>query len=106
MLLVISVVALDFSRVRVSRNVDLLLAFALAAVFFDVLALARMRLTPESLTRLDAVFTAVAALNTALIVRDVWQAWAPNAVRDWQPNLRGRPLAATALLLVACNVPT
>ena len=106
MLLVAVVVAVDFSRVRASHNVDLLIALALAAVFFDILMFARMRLVPEALTRLDAVFTAVTALNVALILRAVWYAWVPNAGTAWRPNLRGRPLAAIALLLVICNVAT
>ena len=106
MLLVAVVVAVDFSRVRASHNVDLLIALALAAVFFDILMFARMRLVPEALTRLYAVFTAVTALNVALLLRAVWYACVPNAGTAWRPNLRGRPLAAIALLLVICNVAT
>ena len=98
-------VAFDFSRPRSSRNVDIILIMALSLMFFDIMRLARVRLTPEYWRFLDVVFTTIVALNAALLVRALWRARrSPGVEPAWRPNLRGRPLAALALVLVASDV--
>jgi len=96
--------AFNFSRPFSSRNVDIVLTLLLGAMFFDIMRFFRIRLTPPYWTLLDAVFTVIVALNTALLVRALWRAIRADRRERWQPNIRGRALAAVALLLVACDV--
>ena len=108
-LLIVFVVALgvafDFSRPRSARNVDIILMLALSLMFFDIMRLARVRLTPEYWRFVDVVFTTIVALNAALLGRALWRARPSAGVEPgWRPNLRGRPLAALALVLVAGDV--
>ena len=98
-------VAFDFSRPRSSRNVDLVLILALSLMFFDIMRLARVGLTPEYWRWLDIVFTTIFILNAALLVRALWRARTSRPPEPpWQPNLRGRAIAAMAVVLVSCNV--
>src|SRR5262245_45405547 len=98
-------VAFDFSRPRNSRNVDILLMLALGLMFFDIMRLARVRLTPVYWRFLDVVFITIFALNAALLMRALWRARRTAGVEPaWRPNLRRRPLAALAIALVACGV--
>jgi len=97
-------VAFDFSRPRSSRNVDLVLMLLLGMTFFDIMRLFRVPLDPVYWRLLDSVFTAIVALNVALLIRAVWHARRADAGRAWQPNFRGRPLIAVALVLLAANV--
>ncbi|MGE0451577.1 MAG: hypothetical protein AB7Q29_18535, partial [Vicinamibacterales bacterium] len=86
-------------------NLDLLLAFALAVSFVDILAFARLRLDAEYWTMLDGVFTVITLLNVALVARALYRASRPEREEPaWRPHLRGRPLAALALALVVANV--
>jgi hypothetical protein len=102
--LVALAVGFDFSRGRSSRNLDLILALALGLVLFDVMRFFSIRLDPVHWRLLDAVYTVVVALNLALLVRALWRAAGAGAETPWRPNLRGRPLAAVAVLLAALNV--
>lgn len=102
--LVALVVAFDFGRPRSSRNVDLLLVLGLSVALFDIMRFFRIQLVPVYWRLLDIVFTTIVALNAALLVRAVWRARSAERDPGWRPNLRGRPLAALALLLLACNV--
>jgi hypothetical protein len=99
-------IGFDFSRPRSPRNVDILLIVALSVAFFDIMRFARIRLTPASWRLLDLVFTAIVALSLALLLRALWRAGHTTSAASsaWQPNLRGIPLAAVALALVACDV--
>jgi len=97
-------VGFDFRRLVSSRNIDLLLMVALGVMFFDMMRFFRIRLTPPYWTLLDAVFTTIVVLNTALLVRAVWHAFRPSREPGWAPNIRGTALAAVALVLVASNV--
>jgi hypothetical protein len=64
----------------------------------------RIRLVPEYFRLLDVVYSIVFALNAALLVRAVWRARFPSGEPAWSPNVRGRPLAALAIVLIAANV--
>jgi hypothetical protein len=97
-------VAFDFQRVRRPENVDLILMLLLGMTFFDIMRLFRVPLDPVYWRLLDVVFTAITALNAALLVRAVWRARTTDTGRPWQPNFRGSALAAMALLLLAANV--
>jgi len=97
-------VAFDFSRPRSPRNVDLLLMLLLGMTFFDIMRLFRVPLDPVYWRLLDSVFTAIVALNAALLVRAVWHARRADIEPAWRPNFRGRALAALALVLLAANV--
>jgi hypothetical protein len=102
--LVALAVAFDFSGRRTGRNVDLVLMLALGLMFFDMMRFFRLRLDPAYWRLLDLVYSVVFALNAALLIRALWRAWSRSTPASWQPNLRGRPLAAIALVLVACDV--
>ena len=97
-------VAFDFARPRTARNVDLMLMLLLGMTFFDIMRLFRVPLDPVYWRLLDSVFTVIVALNVALLVRAVWQARRADTEPPWRPNLRGRALAALALVLLAANV--
>ena len=97
-------VAFDFWRPRSWRNVDLVLMLLLGMTFFDIMRLFRVPLDPVYWRLLDSVFTAIVALNVALLVRAIWHARRADAAPPWRPNFRGRPLAALALVLLAANV--
>ena len=102
--LVVLVIGVDFSRLRTSRNVDLAIFIALTLVLFDTMRFFRIALTPVAWRLLDSVYEIVFALNALLLLRALWQAARPGSTAGWRPNLRGRPLAACALLLLACNL--
>ncbi len=98
-------VAFDFSRLRSSRNIDIILALALSVMFIDIMRLARVRLTPEYWRFLDIVFITIVALNAALLVRALWRAQQSRSAESaWRPRPTGRALAALALTLVSCDV--
>lgn len=101
---VVLAVAFDFGRPRSSRNVDLLLVLALSMALFDIMRFFRIQLVPVYWRLLDLVFTTIVAINAALLIRAVWRALAADRDPAWRPNLRGRPLTALALLLLAVNV--
>ena len=97
-------IAFDFSRPRSSRNIDIILMLLLGAMLFDMMRFFRIRLVPPYFRLLDGVFTAIVILNGALLVRAVWRARSSETEDPWRPNVRGRALAAVAVILVACNV--
>jgi len=97
-------VAFDFWRPRSWRNVDLVLMLLLGMTFFDIMRLFRVPLDPVYWRLLDGMFTAITALNAALLIRAVWHARTTASGRPWQPNLRGPALAALAVLLLAANI--
>jgi len=97
-------VAFDVSRRRSGRNLDLVLTLALGLMFFDMMRFFRVRLDPAYWRLLDLVYSAIFALNAALLIRALWRARSRSTPASWHPNLRGRPLAAIALALVACDV--
>jgi hypothetical protein len=103
-LIVALAVGFDFRRPLSSRNIDLLLMVVLGSMFFDIMRFFRIRLTPPYWTLLDAVFSAIAFLNVALLVRAVWHAYRPGGAPGWLPNLRGTALATVTLVLVLANV--
>jgi hypothetical protein len=104
-LLVALAVAVDYTRPRSGRNVDILLILLLGLTFFDIMRFFRIRLTPEYWRLLDTVYTAIVALNAALLVRALWRARSSSSPeRPWLPNLRGRALAATAVILIGGDV--
>jgi hypothetical protein len=97
-------VAFDFSRPGTWRNVDILLMVLLGVMFFDIMQFFRIKLVPVYWRLLDGVFTTIVSLNLALLIRAVWHARSTARLSAWRPNLTGRPLAAIALALAACNV--
>lgn len=102
-LILLLAVAFDFGRLRSRRNVDLLLMFALGVVLFDVMQFFGVLQRPHYWTLLDAVFTAVVAVNATLAVRAILRVRRPETA-GWRPNLPQRPLAALAVVLFAVNV--
>jgi hypothetical protein len=100
--LVALVIGVDFSRLRTSRNLDLAIFIALTLVLFDSMRFFRTTLTPVVWRLLDSVYAIIFALNALLLLRALWQAAVPGSTTGWRPNLRGRPLAACARLLLAC----
>ena len=96
-------VAFDFARIRSTRNIDVVLMLALGLMFFDIMRFFRIRLDPEYFRLLDIVYSTVFVLNAALLIRAVWRARAPDREAGWRPNVRGRPLAALAIVLIAVN---
>jgi hypothetical protein len=103
-LLVALAIAFEFSERRSGRNVDLMLMLFLGLMFFDMMRFFRIRLDPAYWRLLDVVYILIFTVNAALLIRALWRARAGAAPPAWQPNLRGRPLVAIALLLVACDV--
>jgi hypothetical protein len=102
--LVMLAVAFDFGRPRRGHNVDLLVALVLSLALFDIMRFFRIQLTPTSWRLLDLVFTVVVAANVTLLVRALLRTRRPASDPAWRPNIRGRALAAIALVLLAANV--
>ena len=104
-MLVALAVAFDFSGRRTGRNVDLVLMLALGLMFFDMMRFFRIRLDPAYWRLLDLVYSVgLRPQRRAPDSRAVAGVVPLGAAASWQPNLRGRPLAAIALVLVACDV--
>jgi hypothetical protein len=102
--LIVLIVAFDWSRLVSWRNFELKIFLILALVLFDDMRFFRLVLTPLSWRLLDSVYEIVFALNAVLLLTALWQAAVPRTVAEWRPNLRGRALAACAVLLLACSV--
>src|SRR5262245_2725446 len=67
-ILVMLAVAVEFSRPRTGRNVDLVLMLLLGLTFYDMMRFFRIRLDPAYWRLLDLVFTTIFAINSALLV--------------------------------------
>lgn len=94
-------VAWQFDRSS-PRNLDLLLLQALGWCFFEILRFFRVLEDAAYLNLLDVVFTAIVALNLALLVRALLTV-VQRRTLVWKPNLPPRPLAAIAVVLVVMN---
>ena len=102
-LLVALMVGFDFENLNNPRNVDLILMQALGFCFFEVLSFLRELQQTEFVQLMRWVFSAIFALNFALLARALWRVVHPTAV-GWRPSLPTRALAAIAVVLVVCDV--
>jgi hypothetical protein len=101
--IVLLVVAFDFSRPSHPRNIELLALLPIGFLLFDVMGFFELFHDPVYWRLMDWVFIAIMAVSLFLAGCALYRARSPHA-DAWRPNLDRRALMTIALLLIAMNL--
>ena len=101
--IVLFVVAFDFSRLSHPRNLELLALLPIGFLLFDVMRFFELFHDPVYWQLMDWVFIGIMAVSLFLFGRALVRAAHPHA-DAWRPNLDRRALIILAALLLALNV--
>ena len=88
-IIVMLVVAIDFSRPLHPRNVELLALLPVGILLFEVMRFFEYFQDPVYRQLMDWVFISIMMVSLFLFGRAVWRAWRPHA-EAWRPSLPGR----------------
>jgi hypothetical protein len=101
--LVMVVVAFDFSRPRHPRNLELLALLPIGFLLFDVMEFFALFHDPVYWRLMDWVFIGIMIVSVLLLVLAIARLRRPHD-EAWRPNLDSRALMTIALLLLALNL--
>lgn len=102
-LLVMLMVAFDFSRPWHPRNVELIALLPVGFLLFEVMRFFELFGAATYWRLMDAVFIGIMAVSVFLLVRALVRMRQPHA-EPWRPNLPHRALVALTFVLLSANV--
>ena len=102
-LIVMLVVAVDFSRPFHPRNLEMLALLPIGFLLFEVMQFFELFEDPNYRLLMDWVFIAIMAVSLFLLGRALWRAGRPHA-DPWLPGLSSRALIALTLILLTANL--
>lgn len=102
-LIVMLVVAFDFSHPFHPRNIEMLALLPVGFLLFEVMQFFELFEDPIYRMLMDWVFIAIMAVSLFLLGRALWRARRPHA-EPWRPGLSSRALIALTLILLTANL--